>query len=778
MAISRYDNIPKHNLIDTYVPLPFKEIKASIDQKQKVYDDTEETFEKTPSILDSLNVHETWEDSYGNTIGRNIGFDVVEAKKKQIAKTQQSLFDKHGGDWSKPEAQKDIRAFANSVAGWVENTGKPLQNKSTQYLKEKEEAAKKKNELGYQNIYKNFNDKIYKEVQKGNEGTIDADWQSPTYSEYLDKSEAVNKAATNIGSIVKEWSGGRKTNLNDLTAEEYTKFRKSNAVQIETAKNSLLSQLTQKHSEEAFELARQQAIQQGVSPEELYNKEVTYKDSEGKEKIGTWGEVQKQKLDKEVSNLFDAKLNIEKKDLTDYKNLSKDQLGLYGFGEDGKKIQANQYYESSAVPLQNEINTETLSDPRIYLRNKLGAIPNDNLGKEFTDIKGKTVTNILVPDKINQLQKEFKIRTGKNSINESNILNGGHRYTKEFVEFLKTKGINPVKQGTLNKEPSLDAAGAKFSYDDSKFNKELVIAESLKNIFSDPSNKDYKNNIIKEVPAFKGVYEFLKVQGINSPNKQQLIDTYNRIAPAFSSGEEVVIDDDTRKSTLKHLIQNQRTLSVSNKLDLKGDSKIAINDIPIYYKGETKTVGELLAEGVKFNDLYESGAISLGKEDINPSSIGGTTIKVKDEDGELLEYQTGGDNNVERKYFDDNKKYFPEINNSNEFYSNAKGDIIGESKESKVDNDPLLDSFLEEKTGIKNFNNGRPYYAVTKMVTYEDQNGVYSPKMVIDIYDSYNGQKISKSIPRDVFMNYRKSQWDKGVLVNPTRKKEVDYNEE
>lgn len=338
MAISRYNRPAELNLIDTYVPLPFKEIKASIDQKQNTYDVTEETFEKTPSILDSLNVHQTWEDSYGNTIGRNIGYDVVEAKKKQIRNTQQALFDKYQGDWSKPEAQKEIRAFANSVAGWYENTGKPLQNKSAQYLKEKDEASKKKNELGYQNIYKNFNDKIYKEVQKGNEGTIDADWQSPTYSEYLDKSEAVNKAATNIGSIVKEWSGGRKTNLNDLTAEEYKTFRKTNASQIQTAKNALLSQLNQKHSEEAFELARQQANQQGVSPEELYNTEITLTGPKGNKIKTTWGQAQKQKLDQEVSSLFDAKLNIEKKDLTDYSNLSKDQLGLYGFGEDGSQV--------------------------------------------------------------------------------------------------------------------------------------------------------------------------------------------------------------------------------------------------------------------------------------------------------------------------------------------------------------------------------------------------------------------------------------------------------
>jgi hypothetical protein len=773
MAISRYNRPAELNLIDTYVPLPFKEIKATIDQKQNAYDITEETFEKTPSILDSIKVHETWEDSYGNTVGKNIAFDLVEAKKAQVAKTQQALFDKHKGDWSTPEAQKDIRAFANSVAGWVENTGKPLQNKSNQYLKERDEAAKKKHDLGYQDIYNNFNSKIYQEVEKGNKGKIDADWQSPTYNEYLDKSEAVNKATTNLGSIVKEWSGGRKTNLNDLTAEEYKTFRKSNASQIDSAKQGLLSQLNQKHQQESLELARQLAPSQGMSPEELYNKEIRYKDSQGREVKTTWGQAQKQKLDQEVSSLFDAKLNVERKDLTDYSNLNKAQLGLFGIGEDGKKIQANQYYESSAIPLQNEINTEALSNPIMYVHNKLGVEevnPTGLLGIKTSD--GKEITNKIAGTKIQEFEKEYQAKTGKQAYG---ILN----YEDGFISWLeKTKDIKWANEvGHKNKQRNA-ISPAIFSYSDSRYKEELKKADDLKKVLENPSNPKFKEEIFKSNPAFKGVYEFLKVQGINNPNKQQLLDTYNRIAPAFSSGEEVVIDDDTQKNTLKQLIMNQRTLSVNNKLDLKGDSKIPINSIPVYYKGETKTVGELLAEGVKFNELYDSGAISLGKEAINPSSTGGSTIKVKDEDGNLLEYQTGGDNNIERKYFNDNKNYFPEVNKSNDFYSNAGDEILGESpKDSYVHNDPLIQSYLN-KINPNLLKDNRPYYSVVKTKVYEDENGVYSPQVFIDVIDGYSGKPIAENIPRDQFMNFRKNSWDKGVLVTGTRKKETDYKEE
>jgi len=345
MAISRYNRPADLNLIDTYVPLPFREIKQAITEKQDRYDQTEEIFNKAPGVLDSVNVNEYWVDSYGRNVGKNLGFDIVEAKKAQALKEQQELANKYKNDWSSPEAQREIKAWATNLGSWYENTGKPLQAKSNAYFKAKEEAGKKKNQMGYQDTYFAFNNLINNEARKSAEGKVDFDWQDPTYNEYLDKSEAVNKATNNLGAIIKEWSGGRKTNLNDLTAEEYKTFRESNKGQIESAKSGLMSQLQQKHQQEAFELARQLAPE-GQSPEEYYNEivkiKVPSKDSKGnnitKEVPYKRGDLLKNQLDKEVSNLFDAKLNIHTKDLTDYSNLNEFQLGKFGIGKDGQPL--------------------------------------------------------------------------------------------------------------------------------------------------------------------------------------------------------------------------------------------------------------------------------------------------------------------------------------------------------------------------------------------------------------------------------------------------------
>lgn len=342
MAISRYNRPAEQPIIDTYVPLPFREIKEAITNKQKDYDITEDIWSKAPKLLDNIQVHERWQDAYGRDLGENIDYADLKAKKEQLKAEQEFLYNSFNGDWSSPEAQRAIKNWASKVGSWYENTGKPMQAKTQAYLKEKEEASKKKNQLGYQDAYFNFNNYLRDQANMSAKGVRNYDWQSPIYNEYLDKSEAVNKAASNLGSIVKEWSNGRKTNLEDLTAEEYTKFRKNNIQQIESAKTSLLSQLNQKHQQEAYELARQLAPK-GVSPEEYFNEtvkiKVPSKDSKGntitKEVPYKRGELLKNQLDQEVSSLFDAKLNIEKKDLVDYSNLSKDQLGALGIGENG-----------------------------------------------------------------------------------------------------------------------------------------------------------------------------------------------------------------------------------------------------------------------------------------------------------------------------------------------------------------------------------------------------------------------------------------------------------
>lgn len=774
MAISRYNRPADLNLIDTYVPLPFREIKQAITEKQDRYDQTEEIFNKAPGVLDSVNVNEYWVDSYGKTVGKNLAFDVVKAKKDQVQKEQEDLAAKYKNDWSSPEAQREIKAWATNLGSWYENTGKPLQAKSNAYFKAKEEAGKKKNQMGYQDTYFAFNNLINNEARKSAEGKVDFDWQDPTYNEYLDKSEAVNKATNNLGAIIKEWSGGRKTNLNDLTAEEYKTFRKSNASQIESAKSGLMSQLQQKHQQEAFELARQLAPE-GQSPEEYYNETVKIKvssrDSKGntitKEVPYKRGDLLKKQLDQEVSNLFDAKLNIEKKDLTDYSNLNEAQLGKLGIGTDGSPL-ANQYYESSSVPLQNELNFELVSDPNLYLAKKLGVEavnPTGLLGIKTPD--GKEVTNKLTGQRIQDLQKEYEAKTGKKS---SGILN----YEDEFISWLdKSKGIKWANEvGHKNK----NIGTAVFTYNDSDYKKELKIAESLKNVLSNPKNPSYREEVIKYIPSFKGVYKLLESQGIKNPSKEQLVATYNQIAPAFSTGEEVTIDRDTQISTLTDILTNQRHIGVSNKLDLKRDTKIPINDLPVYYKGEEKKLGELLAEGISTKELIDDGAIAVAKETLNPSSAGGTTIKLRNSDGNLVEYQTGGDNNQERSFFKNNNNYYPEINSANNFYSNSSGeDVIGESTE-KITNDPLVRDYLLQKTGFDIVDSGRPFYSTVKMVTMEKEDGTYAPVTLVYTYDAYSGKQIGKPFQRDSFMKYRESRYNKGNITLPSREKEKKYN--
>ena len=342
MAISRYSKPAGLEIIDSYVPLPFKEIKAAINEKQNEWDLTENTLDQANKPLSNLKIHQNWYDSSGNFLAKNKDFELVREKQDQIENIKNDIYTKYKGDWSNPEAQREVKNLAYNVAMWSEKEGKRLEEKSKNYEDRLKENQKQKLDYGKQDTYSSFDDSIYNEVAKQQRGESSYELAPNTYYSSQDKNKIVNEATTNLGETLGKKTFGINFDINTATASELKQLYSSNKTQIEQAKAGTISSLNDKHNREVLQLARELAPRYGKTPEELFNTKL----SNGI----TWGQNEKERLNKEVESLFNAKLKIKDEKELDWKSMSKGQLASFGKTEEPEDFKS---YDVLHNPVEN-----------------------------------------------------------------------------------------------------------------------------------------------------------------------------------------------------------------------------------------------------------------------------------------------------------------------------------------------------------------------------------------------------------------------------------------
>lgn len=131
MPINNLDYVANQPIIDTYAPLPYKEMQDALNQKQLKYDTEEKKLADMPAYL-KANIKPTYTDTQGNTF-RNAAYDqyLSEAtdfnnKINETTQTLSSTSDPH-------EVKKLTSRLANDIANWKLNKVKPAEDESANY---------------------------------------------------------------------------------------------------------------------------------------------------------------------------------------------------------------------------------------------------------------------------------------------------------------------------------------------------------------------------------------------------------------------------------------------------------------------------------------------------------------------------------------------------------------------------------------------------------------------------------------------------------------------
>lgn len=131
MAIDRFSYVPESQKIDTYVPLPFPEMKEALQQKQLQHDDLQNKLDELPKYLQA-NIKSHYIDntgtSYENAAYKKYVND-ANILNSEIKKASEEL-NQHS-DLS--ETRKITSQLANKIANWKNNEVKPLEEESANY---------------------------------------------------------------------------------------------------------------------------------------------------------------------------------------------------------------------------------------------------------------------------------------------------------------------------------------------------------------------------------------------------------------------------------------------------------------------------------------------------------------------------------------------------------------------------------------------------------------------------------------------------------------------
>lgn len=743
MAISRYDKVSDSQIIDTYVPPPFKEMQESLNRKQLDYDTQQQKLSESDKIINDVlpKVSQVFYDSKGRPV-KNPYSDIIQETSNYLTQKKNEIFEKYKNDLTSPEAKREIQNYASTVASrYNELAPNALRTEETYKEARKRLDERKGEEGGYRLL--DFDNSLYN-LAEGRSSTLSPSNVTDEHKfEELDKNflegfkaDVTDRVGTLIdkGSLLKKDWGKKVEELTEQEIEnKYKSFYNTNHLD----KVSKSADYEIEHIYRNFK-----SKDPSLTREEFNKMELGLSDGS---KV-TPDKYKKMMVEDDLSRRIEQakRYAFKKQDNTQNSSF----LPGIDYDESGnvKTAPLPQTYESSGTITNNAIDFSNITDEKKFL-NTNSKFP---IAGNKTTAKGNYVVN---GDYLDKLQKDFESNTGKKPY----TIFGG--YTDEYIKFINNKGINIDNKKDI---------GSSFYYKDTdSINKELTKQKEVFKALQNVSNENSKKVLISNIPQFAGVYNLLALKGINNPTKEQLEETYNSIAPSSINGVEIALSTEEMDNTINLINSNLRHYKVYNK---QGgfDEGTTINTIPVTYEGTTKTLGEWIGKGgTTFQKLVDSGAISISKEIDNPNSVGGETIKTADKDGNLIEYQTGGINNAQREFFKNNNAYHSNINDTKNYYTltkkEQKGGTIGSSNKI-VKSDPLILSYVDANIPEMASEISKGYYETkTKTKTTTDSRGVLNTIDVISIYDSTSGKFIG-DIDKEDFMNFRRTQYNKGLI--------------
>ncbi len=746
MSISRFDYSPETSLLDTYVPLPFKEMQEGLQAKQQEYETQKLTLDAADKQIKGVlpNVSEYYKDTKGQDV-KNWKFDQVRQANDYLDQQKNEIFNKYKNDLTSSEARTEIANFARTAAGLYNEVAPDALNTEINYKESKKKLDEMKGEdQAHRKL--EFDQNLYKYADKGTtrldtSNVIDEHKFEDLDKNFLEgfKADVNDRVGTyiNKGLLAKVDYGNKVKELTEKEiGQRYDSFYKTNHLPV-----------VENNAEYDIEhIFRNQKSKNPELTKSEFNKSKSIKLADGKSYTP-----------EEYKNLYikdDKQRRLDQAKRYAFKEEDKSQSSSFlpgiDFGDDGKvkTLPTPQTYESSGTPTGNTIDFKSITDENSFVKSN-AKFP--VAGLKTTTVKGNYVVD---GNYIDKLQKEFETTTGS----KPTSFFGG--YNDDFVKYLNNKGINIDNKKDI---------GSPFYYkDNNEVSKELTKQKQIYKGLEKLNTPEGKKLLTSEVPQFKGVYNLLALKGVKNPTKEQLIETYNQIAPSAVSGVEVALTTEEMDHTVNLINSNLRHYKVYNKQG-GNDEGTTINTIPVTYDGTTKTLGEWIGSGgMTFQKLVDTGAISIAKEIDNPNSIGGETIKTTDKNGNLKEYQTGGINSKQRQFFNDNRTYHSNVNNTKDYYNisenEEKGGVIGSSKET-VKSDPLIVAYFQNTgdTDIANRLSDGYYETKTKTKTTQDARGALTTIDVVSIYDSSSGKFIG-DIPKNEYMEFRKAQYNKGLI--------------
>lgn len=295
MAVGSQDYVANQPIIDTYAPLPFKEMQESLNNKQLEYDTEEKKLSELPSYL-KANIKPTYTDTQGKTY-KNANYDkyINEASAfnnqiNEASKTLSATSDPH-------EVKKLTSDISNRIANWKLNEVKPAEDESANYEANWKKLQEDKNKG--KETYRAYKHDLAVRSQEGRD--LSKGYIPVGFNDQLDYSD-INKNIAEASKSVPLNETSRKSFLEHTTKNGIVGFKeweKTNGNNSETIK-SVIDPIIQEHfphikAELVHSLANSQyhytdMIKKGYNPNDensilqyAYESETNHKEGKGKE---------------------------------------------------------------------------------------------------------------------------------------------------------------------------------------------------------------------------------------------------------------------------------------------------------------------------------------------------------------------------------------------------------------------------------------------------------------------------------------------------------------
>lgn len=241
--INRFDYTANQgNLVDTYVPLPFLEMREGLQAKQQEYDTQKLTLDTADKQVKGIlpNVSETFKDTKGNDV-INPHYSKIKQYNDYLDQQRDEIFNKYKNDLTSSDAKNEISNFARTAANVYNEVAPDALNTETNYKESKkrldemkgEDQAHRKLEFD-QNLYK-LGDRQTKKLDTSN--VIDEHKFEDLDKNFLEgfKADVTDRVGTYINKgLLSKVDYGNK--VKELTEKEisnrYDSFYKTNHLPI------------------------------------------------------------------------------------------------------------------------------------------------------------------------------------------------------------------------------------------------------------------------------------------------------------------------------------------------------------------------------------------------------------------------------------------------------------------------------------------------------------------------------------------------------------------